>query len=118
MLCQIVKNYLCFIIKKGYETRRQKIQSVLDDIIHDGTFDNIIQKYEVCTKVTNWIKTYIQDQKSKGSYSEGKFQSFLITTLRSYMNDDQDLLKARQEIMEAVANQLGITLEKLKSGNW
>lgn len=117
-VAQIVKNYFCFIIKKGYETRRQKIQSALDDIIQDGTFDSIIQKYEVCTKVTDWIKAYIQDQKLKGSYSEGKFQSFLITTLRSNMNDDQDLLKARQEIMEAVANQLGITLEKLKSGNW
>ncbi len=115
---QIVKNYLCFIIKKGYETRRQKIQSVLDDAIQDGTFDSIIQKYEVCTKVTNWIKTYIQDQKSKGSYSEGKFQSFLITTLRDYMNNDPDLLKARQEIMEGIADKLGITLEKLKSGEW
>ena len=81
-------------------------------------FDNIIQKYEVCTKVTEWIKAYIQDQKSKGSYSEGKFQSFLITTLRDYMNDDSDLLKARQEIMEVIAGKLGITLEKLKSGEW
>lgn len=117
-VAQIVKNYFCFIIKKGYETRCQKIQSALDDIIHDGTFDNIIQKYEVCTKVTDWIKAYIQDQKLKGSYSEGKFQSFLITTLRSYMNDDQDLLKARQEIMEVIADKLGITLEKLKSGKW
>lgn len=115
---QIVKNYFCFIIKKGYETRCQKIQSALDDIIQDGTFDSIIQKYEVCTKVTEWIKAYIQDQKSKGSYSEGKFQSFLITTLRDYMNNDPDLLKARQEIMEVIADKLGITLEKLKSGRW
>lgn len=115
---QIVKNYFCFIIKKGYETRRQKIQSALDDTIQDGTFDSIIQKYEVCTKVTKQIKAYIQDQKSKGSYSEGKFQSFLITTLRDYMNNDPDLLKARQEIMEVIADKLGITLEKLKSGRW
>lgn len=115
---QIVKNYFCFIIKKGYETRRQKIQSALDDIIYDGTFDSIIQKYEVCTKVIKWINDYIQDQKLKGSYSEGKFQSFLITTLRDYMNNDPDLLKARQEIMEVIADKLGITLEKLKSGRW
>lgn len=115
---QIVKNYFCFIIKKGYETRRQKIQSALDDIIHDGTFDSIIQKYEVCTKVIKWINDYIQDQKLKRSYSEGKFQTFLITTLRDYMNNDPDLLKARQEIMEVIADKLGITLEKLKSGRW
>lgn len=115
---QIVKNYFCFIIKKGYETRRQKIQSALDDIIYDGTFDSIIQKYEVCTKVIKWINDYIQDQKLKGSYSEGKFQTFLITTLRDYMNNDPDLLKARQEIMEVIADKLGITLEKLKSGRW
>lgn len=115
---QIVKNYFCFIIKKGYETRCQKIQSALDDTIQDGTFDSIIQKYEVCTKVTKWIKAYIQDQKSKGSYSEGKFQSFLITTLRDYMNNDSNLLRARQEIMEVIADKLGITLEKLKTGRW
>ena len=117
-VAQIVKNYFCFIIKKGYGTRCQKIQSAINDTIADGTFDSIIQKYEVCTKVTEWIKAYIQDQKSKGSYSEGKFQSFLITTLRDYMNGDSDLLKARQEIMEVIAGKLGITLEKLKSGEW
>lgn len=115
---QIVKNYFCFIIKKGYETRCKKIQSALDDAIQDGTFDSIIQKYEVCTKVTEQINAYIQDQKSKGSYSEGKFQSFLITTLRDYMNNDPDLLKARQEIMQVIADKLGITLKKLKSGRW
>ena len=117
-VAQIVKNYFGFIIKKGYEAKRDKIQSAINNAIADGTFDNIIQKYEVCTKVTEWIKAYIQDQKSKGSYSEGKFQSFLITTLRDYMNDDSDLLKARQEIMEVIAGKLGITLEKLKSGEW
>ena len=117
-VAQIVKNYFCFIIKKGYRTRCQKIQSAINDIIADGTFDSIIQKYGVCTKVTEWINAYIQDQKSKGSYSEGKFQSFLITTLRDYMNGDSDLLKARQEIMEVIADKLGITLEKLKSGEW
>lgn len=117
-VAQIVKNYFGFIIKKGYEAKRNKIQSAINDAIADGTFDSIIQKYEVCTKVTEWINAYIQDQKSKGSYSEGKFQSFLITTLRDYMNDDSDLLKARQEIMEVIADKLGITLEKLKSGEW
>ena len=117
-VAQIVKNYFGFIIKKGYEAKRDKIQSAINNAIADGTFDNIIQKYEVCTKVTEWIKAYIQDQKSKGSYSEGKFQSFLITTLRDYMNDDSNLLKARQEIMEVIAGKLGITLEKLKSGEW
>ena len=117
-VAQIVKNYFGFIIKKGYEAKRDKIQSAINDAIADGTFDSIIQKYEVCTKVTEWIKAYIQDQKSKGSYSEGKFQSFLITTLRDYMNGDSDLLKARQEIMEVIAGKLGITLEKLKSGEW
>ena len=117
-VAQIVKNYFGFIIKKGYEAKRNKIQSAINNAIADGTFDNIIQKYEVCAKVTEWIKAYIQDQKSKGSYSEGKFQSFLITTLRDYMNDDSDLLKARQEIMEVIAGKLGITLEKLKSGKW
>ena len=117
-VAQIVKNYFGFIIKKGYEAKRNKIQSAINDAIADGTFDSIIQKYEVCTKVTKWINAYIQDQKSKGSYSEGKFQSFLITTLRDYMNNDSNLLKARQEIMEVIAEKLGITLEKLKSGEW
>ena len=110
---------LCYILgfkllpKEAYDW----VQNKYDDLFV-VRWNSIIQKYEVCTKVTEWIKAYIQDQKSKGSYSEGKFQSFLITTLRDYMNGDSDLLKARQEIMEVIAGKLGITLEKLKSGEW
>lgn len=123
-VAQMILNYFCCIMQKGY-SKLDGIQSVLTEACEDGSFNQIVEQYELGTKITEWINTWIQEQTDAGTYTEAAYQEFIsttteggATTLKDKMNGDDSFKQARQDFMTNIAGKLGITVEQLQSGNW
>ncbi len=123
-VAQMILNYFCCIMQKGY-SKLDGIQSVLTEACEDGSFDQIVEQYELGTKITEWINTWIQEQTDAGTYTEAAYQEFIstttedgVTTLKDKMNGDDNFNQSRQNFMTVIAGKLGITVEQLKNGNW
>lgn len=123
-VAQMILDYFCCIMQKGY-SKLDGIQSVLTEACEDGSFNQIVEQYELGTKITQWINTWIQEQTDAGTYTEAAYQEFIsatteggITTLKDKMNNDESFKQARQDFMTNIAGKLGITVEQLQNGNW
>lgn len=123
-VARMILNYFCCIMQKGY-SKLDGIQSVLNEACEDGSFNQIVEQYELGTKITEWINTWIQEQTDAGTYTEAAYQEFIsttteggATTLKDKMNGDDSFKQARQDFMTNIAGKLGITVEQLQSGNW
>ncbi len=123
-VAQMILDYFCCIMQKGY-SKLDGIQSVLTEACDDGSFDQIVTQYELGTKITEWINTWIQEQTDAGTYTEAAYQEFISTTteggvatLKDKMNNDESFKQARQDFMTNIAGKLGITVEQLQNGNW
>ncbi len=123
-VAQMILDYFCCIMQKGY-SKLDGIQSVLTEACEDGSFNQIVEQYELGTKITEWITTWIQEQTDAGTYTEATYQEFItttteggVTTLKDKMNNDESFKQARQDFMTNIADKLGITIEQLQNGNW
>lgn len=123
-VAQMILDYFCCIMQKGY-SKLDGIQSVLTEACEDGSFNQIVEQYELGTKITQWINTWIQEQTDAGTYTEAAYQEFIsatteggVTTLKDKMNNDESFKQARQDFMTNIASKLGITVEQLQNGNW
>lgn len=123
-VAQMILDYFCCIMQKGY-SKLDGIQSVLNGACEDGSFDQIVKSYELGTKITEWINTWIQEQTDAGTYTEAAYQEFIsttteggATTLKDKMNGDESFKQSRQDFMTNIAGKLGITVEQLQNGNW
>lgn len=123
-VAQMILDYFCCIMQKGY-SKLDGIQSVLTEACTDGSFNQIVEQYELGTKITEWINTWIQEQTDAGTYTEATYQEFIstatdggFTTLKDKMNSDESFKQARQDFMTNIAGKLGITIEQLQNGNW
>lgn len=123
-VAQMILDYFCCIMQKGY-SKLDGIQSVLTEACEDGSFNQIVEQYELGTKITEWINTWIQEQTDAGTYTEAAYQEFIsttteggATTLKDKMNGDDSFKQARQDFMTNIAGKLGITVEQLQNGNW
>lgn len=123
-VAQMILDYFCCIMQKGY-SKLDGIQSVLTEACEDGSFNQIVEQYELGTKITEWINTWIQEQTNAGTYTEAAYQEFIsatteggVTTLKDKMNNDESFKQARQNFMTNIAGKLGITVEQLQNGNW
>lgn len=123
-VAQMILDYFCCIMQNGY-SKLDGIQSVLTEACDDGSFSQIVEQYELGTKITQWINTWIQEQTDAGTYTEAAYQEFIsttteggVTTLKDKMNNDENFKQARQDFMTNIAGKLGITVEQLQNGNW